>query len=200
MEAVWISILVVCVIVGRAAWPKPESPAVRPTEESLPPFDLTGAQRRPREVASALPSLPRPVAPPPAPAVVTLTGPCWVEDGDTIYIGGRPIRLAGIDAPEIDQPYGKKAKFTLIALCRGRNVTAVFTGEQSYRREIATCLLDDGRDLSAEMVKLGVALDWRKFSGGKYRQLEPPDARRKLWRVDAKHKGRYPPPGSGQLS
>lgn len=31
-------------------------------------------------------------------------------DGDTIAIGKQKIRLAGIDAPELNKPYGKKAK------------------------------------------------------------------------------------------
>ena len=40
------------------------------------------------------------------------------------------------------------------------------------------------------MVKLGLALDWPKFSEGVYRALETPDARRKLWLADARQKGR----------
>ena len=76
-----------------------------------------------------------------------------------------------------------------MALCRGQIVRAEFDGSSTYDRPVATCFLADGRDLSAEMVKLGYALDWRKFSGGKYRGLEPPEARRLLWRVAAKHQG-----------
>jgi endonuclease YncB( thermonuclease family) len=54
----------------------------------------------------------------------------------------------------------------------------------------AQCFLPDGRDLAAELVRLGLALDWAKFSGGQYRHLEPADARRKLWRGDVRQKGR----------
>ncbi len=35
-----------------------------------------------------------------------IRGHCWVIDGDTIVINKIHIRLAGIDAPEIDHPYG----------------------------------------------------------------------------------------------
>jgi endonuclease YncB( thermonuclease family) len=56
-------------------------------------------------------------------------------------------------------------------------------------RCVAQCFLPDGRDLAAELVSAGLALDWPKFSGGKYRHLEPADARRKLWRGDARQKG-----------
>jgi hypothetical protein len=40
------------------------------------------------------------------------------------------------------------------------------------------------------MVKLGLAIDWPKFSGGRYRSLEVPDARKKMWLADARQKGR----------
>jgi micrococcal nuclease len=59
-----------------------------------------------------------------------------------------------------------------------------------HGRTVAKCTLPDGRDLSAEMVKLGFAIDWAKFSGGQYRGLEAPDARKKLWLADARQKGR----------
>ncbi len=122
-----------------------------------------------------------------------LEGKCYVVDGDTITIGYQNIRLAGIDAPELDHPYGKKSKWYLVSLTKGHRVRAVFHGEQSYTREVATCYLPDGRDLSAEMVKAGFAIDWPKFSGGKYRHLEPKDARKKMWRADARQKSRRLP-------
>ena len=122
-----------------------------------------------------------------------LVGRCWVIDGDTIEIGGTRIRLAGIDAPELDDPYGKNAKWTLVQLCKGAQIRAVFSGDLSHDRTVATCYLPDGRDLSAEMVKLGVAIDWPKFSRGKYRHLEPEWARNALWRCVARQEGRMPP-------
>lgn len=122
-----------------------------------------------------------------------IKGHCWVIDGDTIVINKVHIRLAGIDAPELDYPYGQNAKRMLMALCRGQIVTAITDGSLSHDRAVATCRLEDGRDLSAEMVRAGLALDWRKFSGGRYRYLEADGIRKKLWRVDARQKGRMPP-------
>lgn len=128
---------------------------------------------------------------PPLPhAGQVLRGRCFVIDGDTIVIEKTHVRLAGIDAPELDHPYGKKAKFALAALCKGQVVTARISGDVTYERVVAHCTLADGTDLSAALVKQGLALDWAKFSGGAYRPLEPDDARRKLWRVAAKHQGR----------
>jgi micrococcal nuclease len=125
--------------------------------------------------------------------VEELRGPAWVIDGDTLDIAGTRIRLAGIDAPEMDHPSGKSAKWARVNLCKGQVVRAVFDGDLSHDRTVATCYLSDGRDLSAEMVKAGMAIDWPKFSRGKYSALDLPGIRKKLWRCDARQKGRMPP-------
>jgi endonuclease YncB( thermonuclease family) len=119
----------------------------------------------------------------------TLTGKCYVVDGDTIQIGKVRLRLAGIDAPELEHPWGKKAKWELVKLCRGHAITAEIEPDMSYGRVVATCYLPDGRDLSAEMVKMGLALDWPKFSGGKYSDFEPEGARKKHWKAAARQRG-----------
>lgn len=123
-----------------------------------------------------------------------IRGKAYVIDGDTIDIAGNRIRLFGIDAPELDHPFGQNSKWTLVRLCKDQTIRAVIEGELSHDRHVAKCFLDDGRDLSAEMVKVGMAVDWPKFSGGKYAHLEPPGIRKKLWRCDARQKGRMPPP------
>jgi len=122
-------------------------------------------------------------------AATAIQGRCWVIDGDTIVIGKSRVRLAGIDAPELDHPWGKQSKWALVQLCKGQTVTAVLRPELSYDRLVAECFLPDGRDLAAELVSSGLALDWPKFSGGKYRHLEPPGARRKLWLAHARQSG-----------
>lgn len=130
------------------------------------------------------------LAPPPS---VTLKGHCWVIDGDTIVINKLHIRLAGIDAPELDHPWGQKAKYALVALCKGQTITAVTDGSLSHERTVAQCFLPDERDLSAEMVKSGHAIDWDKFSGGRYRELEVPGIRQKMWRATLRQQGKMPP-------
>lgn len=131
---------------------------------------------------------------PPAPSVPpverTLRGQCWVVDGDTIVIDGTHIRIAGIDAPELDHPWGAKSKWALVQMCKGQTVTAKLRPDLSYDRVVAECFLPDGRDIAAELVKAGLALDWPKFSGGKYQHLETPDARKKLWRANARQQGK----------
>ena len=124
------------------------------------------------------------------PTEPVLEGRAHITHGDSLIIERTQIRLFGVDAPEIDHPYGNKAKWALIGLCRGQIVRAVVDHHDHYGRTVAKCYLPDGRDLSAEMVKLGLAIDWPKFSGGCYRALEGPDVRRKLWLADARQQGR----------
>lgn len=122
-----------------------------------------------------------------------LKGKCYVIDGDTIVIKKQHIRIAGIDAPELEHPFGQPSKWAMVRLCKGQVITADVKDELSYGRLVATCYLPDGRDIAAELVKLGLAVDWPKYSGGRYRHLEPEGIRKKLWRCDARQKGRMPP-------
>jgi endonuclease YncB( thermonuclease family) len=121
---------------------------------------------------------------------LVITGRAYVTDGDTIKIKNTQIRLFGIDAPELNHPYGRIAKSALIKLCMGSDIRAEITETDHYGRTVAQCYLPDGRNLSAEMVKKGLAIDWPKFSGGKFRNLETTDARKKLFLADARQKGR----------
>lgn len=157
-----------------------------------------------RSLIRALSPSPRRLAPRPRPAVRsqplqkpcvgdTFLGPAYVVDGDTIIVQKISIRLFGIDAPEMDHPYGRNAKSAMIGLCRGQTITVHVTDVDDYGRTVANCYLPDGRDLSAEMVKIGHAIDWPKFSGGLYRQYEEDGIRKRLWRCDARQKGRMPP-------
>ena len=116
-----------------------------------------------------------------------LSGTCHVIDGDTIVIGNQKIRFAGMNAPELNEPYGKQAKWALVALCKGQIITAYPTGETSYDRIVAKCFLPDGRDLAAEMVKMELALDIPQFPNADYKSLETPNSRRKLrWKPKRK--------------
>jgi endonuclease YncB( thermonuclease family) len=75
-------------------------------------------------------------------------------------------------------------------LCKGRTVKAEVAEGDRYGRNVAHCDLPDGRDLSVERVRQGLAINWPEFPGGKYRKLETPDARKKLFLTDARQKSR----------
>lgn len=96
----------------------------------------------------------------------TVQGTAYVIDGDSLVIEKTQIRLFGVDAPEINHPYGQKAKWALVGLCKGQRIHAEIVEQDAHGRTVAKCTLPDGRDLSAEMVRQGLAIDWPKFSGG----------------------------------
>lgn len=118
--------------------------------------------------------------PPDVPTSKKLRGKAWVIDGDTIVVSKIKVRLAGIDAPELDQPWGQKAKWEMVKICKGKTIDVELTGETTYDRLVGTCYLEDGTDIGAELIKAGLALDGGHFSHGKYKHLEPEGIRRKL--------------------
>lgn len=118
--------------------------------------------------------------PPEIPTSMKLRGKAWVIDGDTIVVSKIKVRLAGIDAPELDQPWGQKAKWAMVKICKGKVINVELTGETTYDRLVGTCYLSDGTDIGAELIKAGLALDGGHFSSGKYRHLEPDGIRKKL--------------------
>lgn len=119
-----------------------------------------------------------------------IEGPAYVIDGDSLRIQKTEIRIYGVDAPELNHPFGQKAKWAMVKLCKGHKVRAKIIEQDTHGRAVALCYLPDGRDLSEEMVKLGLALDWPKYSEGDYRMFEPEGVRKKLWLADARQKGR----------
>jgi len=184
-----------------APTPKAERPIAPSTPEPIsvePPAVSAPAETVATETSHIKAPAPAPIPTGSAPIKVTapvqpreiLVGAAYVIDGDSLRIKKREIRLFGVDAPEFNHPHGKTAKWALFKLCKGERVHAHIIAEDDHGRCVARCTLDDGRDLSAEMVKLGLALDWPKFSNGRYRVLEADGLRRKLWLADARQKGR----------
>tara|TARA_B110000977_G_scaffold126422_1_gene161670 strand:- start:1430 stop:2029 length:600 start_codon:yes stop_codon:yes gene_type:complete len=119
-------------------------------------------------------------APPHFPLSMLLEGPAHVIDGDTIIVRKIKIRLAGIDAPKLDRPWGQKSKWEMVRICKGHSIRVELTGDTSYDRLVGTCYLPDGTDIGAEIIKAGLALDGGYYSEGNYRHLEPAGIRRKL--------------------
>lgn len=112
-----------------------------------------------------------------------INGSAYVRDGDTIVVSGTPVRLNGIDAPETSNRYGREAKTFMQRLLRGKNVTCDLNGERTYDRWVGVCFIEhDGSlvDIGAVLIANGHALDCRRYSGGRYRSLEPAGARSRL--------------------
>ncbi|MCO5085138.1 MAG: thermonuclease family protein [Mesorhizobium sp.] len=123
-----------------------------------------------------------------------IAGRASVVDGDTIEIGGRRIRLHGIDAPESWQVCHDKsgaryrcgavaAKALDEILSASRPTRCTISSYDRYQRPVATCWRADGREINSMMVTAGLALDWRKYSRGRYarEQTDAREHRRGLW-------------------
>lgn len=114
-----------------------------------------------------------------------------VIDGDTLEIRSERIRLFGIDAPELGQPWwdadgreadaGEAAREALAALVEGRRLAVKVLREDRYRRSIAIVKVD-GQDVARSLVSRG----WAFASPGssRYRRTENAARRRKrgLWK------------------
>jgi micrococcal nuclease len=84
-----------------------------------------------------------------------------VHEGDrlTIYHNGRnqTVYLKEIDCPELKQPYGKQAKHATAAYIGGREVIVRTLKKDARGRLTADIFLQDGRNVSRELVKEGLA-------------------------------------------
>lgn len=85
-----------------------------------------------------------------------------VHDGDTITVRTAAetakVRVAGVDCPEIGQPWSSRAKQFTSQLVFGKTVTIETRGADQYGRAIGRVLVAT-RDLSEELLRAGMA--WR---------------------------------------
>lgn len=108
----------------------------------------------------------------------SLIGTARVLDGDTIDLATREhgvvrIRLEGIDAPEGGQrcnlkwygtwDCGRAATTALSQIVRDRTVTCDDRGADKYGRTLSVCFADN-RDINSEMVRIGLAWAFVRYS------------------------------------
>ena len=91
-----------------------------------------------------------------------------IYDGDTITALTSQkekikIRLYGIDAPELKQPFGKASKRHLIDLISNKSLNINEKGKDKYGRTLAV-LYNGDQDINAKMVIDGYAWAYDKFS------------------------------------
>ena len=91
-----------------------------------------------------------------------------ISDGDTIRVlhdkEEVKIRLEGIDCPESKQAFGTTAKETTSELAFGKTVTVKDKGKDRYGRTLAEIILPDDTSLNWELVRLGFAWWYKKYS------------------------------------
>jgi len=103
----------------------------------------------------------------PAAGVTLPSQVLWVTDGDTIVVRGPGnaqyrVRLAGIDAPELNQPYGQASKDHLSRRVTGRFVVVDWDKRNRYMSLVGKVLLGD-QDVCLEQVRAGLA--WHNKQG-----------------------------------
>ena len=91
-----------------------------------------------------------------------------IIDGDTVYFQAKndnrykKLRLVGIDAPEIHQPFGLKSKQCLVNLINNIPVQIISFGEDRYKRTLAKILIENF-DINLAMIKEGCAWFYRRY-------------------------------------
>ena len=102
------------------------------------------------------------------PITNTFTGTVTkVHDGDSIHITPEGekrviIRLAGIDAPEIKQPFGIASRDKLRSMILNRTAEAKCHKTDRYKRQICVVYFN-GVDVNLQMVRSGMAWHYKEY-------------------------------------
>jgi endonuclease YncB( thermonuclease family) len=90
-----------------------------------------------------------------------------VHDGDTISVSASDrliykVRLAGIDAPELDQAFGRRSRSDLDKTLANKQVTIQYYKTDPFGRFVGKVLLD-GRDICLEQIVKGMAWHFKRY-------------------------------------
>ena len=89
-------------------------------------------------------------------SVETIQGPVThIRDGDTIEVGGVPVRFGSLDCAESGTRAGEAATVAITQIIAGANLTCHLNGRSSYDRKIGSCQLPNGTDLGGLMIASG---------------------------------------------
>ncbi len=117
----------------------------------------------------------------PPKTLTPFSGKVYVIDGDTIEVKRTRIRLFGMDAPELSQYGGKKARSHLIRLAGGRLVRVEPVVTDCYGRIVAKVWMEE-IDLSDRIVRDGFAVATSTWNSDyNSAELEARRYRRGLW-------------------
>lgn len=95
-----------------------------------------------------------------------------IKDGDTIVVllsnnEQKTLRLAEVDCPESGQPFGKNAKQFTSSQVFGKEISFYETDTDRYNRTIAKIYYNNGKYLSAEIIKAGLGWWYYQYSTDK---------------------------------
>jgi endonuclease YncB( thermonuclease family) len=86
-----------------------------------------------------------------------------VVDGDTVRVGGRLVRIVGLDAPEMrarcprEERLARQATARMAELVRGGVTLEPISRRDRYSRLLAVVRDRQGRDVAAVMIREGLA-------------------------------------------
>lgn len=113
-----------------------------------------------------------------------------IKDGDTVVVldslnNQITLRLAEVDTPEKNQPFGTKAKQFTSDQIYLKTIKYVVTDTDRYGRSIAMIYYDeDNKYLSAEIIKAGMGWHYKRYSTSKVLALLEDNAKKNkigLW-------------------
>ena len=113
-----------------------------------------------------------------------------IKDGDTVIVldslnNQTTLRLAEVDCPEKNQPFGTKAKQFTSDQIYLKTIKYVVTDTDRYGRSIAMIYYDtDNKYLSAEIIKAGMGWHYKRYSTSKELAIYEDSARKNkigLW-------------------
>ncbi|MBK8464915.1 MAG: thermonuclease family protein [Chloracidobacterium sp.] len=149
-------ILLICLLLSNACIPRTRvnNSAPAPTKEiPASPYPNEQPRQQPKD--------------PDLPARTLVGRVVGVHDGDTITVLDEnkvqhKIRLSGIDAPEICQDFGHKAKEKMAELVFGKQVTVLHDKVDRYGRLVGKVLVD-GQDANLALIADGFAWHFKKY-------------------------------------
>lgn len=100
-----------------------------------------------------------------------------VRDVDTIKVHGLPIRLNGVDGPELDKRGGRAGKRWTQGQVLQKPVSCWLTGARNHGRSVDICHDSAGHDIGGLAIAAGLARDCPRYSGGKYAARETAESR-----------------------
>lgn len=106
---------------------------------------------------------------------------CYDGDTCTFRDGAHKIkvRLAGVDAPEKNQQFGRESRDSLSSFIQSAKTIELRCIGRSYKRKVCE-IFADGKSASEHQVSRGFAWDAPKYSKGKFRSLQDQAAKGKL--------------------
>ncbi|HWJ71187.1 MAG TPA: thermonuclease family protein [Sphingobium sp.] len=127
----------------------------------------------------------------------------YVQDGDSLRIANRAIRIEGMDAVELHQlcrardgaqwPCGIEARDALTALVARGQLVCTARASDRFGRALARCSVAGERDIAANMVAQGWAVSGDGRAAGRYRaeQEAARQAQRGIWRGSFERPGAW---------